>query len=119
MSHEYFDMTFSTFDIKILSLYHFYKKAMKITKRVPLYIREVIGSYDSGILCKKLFRNLVLNNFSLQELVILQKNYFHKICSNIPVLNSKKIFVKKVRHTEKKMFKPIFLNDFLHDIYDS
>ena len=86
----------------------FLQKAIKITKRAPLYIREVIGSYDSGILCKRLFRNLVSNNFSLHELVILQKIYFHKFCRSIPVLNSKKIFVKKVRHTEKNCSKPSF-----------
>ena len=72
----------------------FLQKAIKITKRAPLYIQAVVRSWNSHILCKIIFKNLVLNNFFLCALLFLQKFFYYsklecynRICEN-------KFFVK-------------------------
>ena len=72
----------------------FLQKAIKITKRAPLYIQAVVRSWNSHILCKIIFKNLVLNNFFLCALLFLQKFFYYSKLECYDRICENKFFVK-------------------------
>ena len=80
---------------------YFLEKAIKITKKVPLYIWLYISTWSHSMICNRHTKNCLLNNFSVQRLVFLQKNFnWQKYIRNW-CFDSIKFFVKKLNVAQK------------------